>query len=89
MNEQPTDPNPIPSLPLPEPTLLQRAIAWVILIALIGLGAILLATSLVVGGIVVLIVAAIVGARMLWRKITGGGGGGSQGRQNVRVIERR
>lgn len=89
MTENPHEPTPIPSLPLPEPTLLQRALAWVMLIALIGLGVLLLTTALFVGGIVVLVVAAIVGARMLWRKITGGGGGGSQGRRNVRVIERR
>ncbi len=65
----------------------QRLLAWVFFIALVGLGVILLATSLFVGGVVVLVIAAVIAIRSLWRRITGQRD--DPDRENVRVIVRR
>ncbi len=74
------------AFPMPAPTGWQRFIAWVVMIALLGLGVLLLATGLIVGGIIVLAAFAIAGARSLWRRIRGEN---AAGRENVRVIVRR
>lgn len=74
------------SLTPPGPTLLQRVVAWLIFVVMIGLGVMLLTTALFVGGIVLLAAAAIVGARSLWRRIRRDH---PAGRENVRVIVRR
>ncbi len=74
------------AFPIPGPTGWQRFIAWLVMIALLGLGVLLLATGLIVGGVIVLAAFAIAGARSLWRRVRGED---AAGRENVRVIVRR
>lgn len=71
-----------------QPSWIHRAIAFVVLLVLIGVAATLLVWGLVIGAVVVGGVALVVGARALWLRLVPQRGAGDTMRRNVRVVRR-
>lgn len=73
---------------LRQPTWAHRAVAFVVLLVLVGVAATLLVWGLVIGAVVVGAMALIVGARALWVRLSGPRASGDTLRRNVRVVRR-
>lgn len=75
------------------PSLWQRILATIVLLILVGLGAVLLVVGLAVGAVLVVVLGVVLGLRALWNRVTSSttappSEGLDTMRDNVRVIRR-